>query len=258
MEVAALGRRPGSGPGAPPGRSVGAALCSRGRPAVVRGPPPWAVPLGGEGAAVGSSRPRPRGARVAPPLSFFSASFSPSSSCSRSPSSLSPFSSFPPSSAPSPCLVGAGSPSGPGEAAASVVARGGRPACLDVAGAVGRRVGHTELGKEGRPPPPKPRPARSVLVTTEATVAWLPLDEGPIPVAMDTNEKGMPEDVQVEDPELMGAMSAEEAGDTVGLRGRPGGRGEAGGRESRDVSAVRTGEGALLVTPEGLDRKSVV
>ncbi|TNN88191.1 hypothetical protein EYF80_001407 [Liparis tanakae] len=31
---------------------------------------------------------------------------------------------------------------------------------------------------------------------------------------MDTKEKGIPEEVQVEEPEEMGAMSAEEAGDT--------------------------------------------
>ena len=37
-----------------------------------------------------------------------------------------------------------------------------------------------------------------------------------MPVAMETKEKGMPEDVQVDEPEEMGAMSAEEAGDTVG------------------------------------------
>lgn len=119
------------------------------------------------------------------------------------------------------------------------------------AAAVGRRVGHTVLGKEEMPPPLKPRPARSVLVTTEATVAWLPLEDGPIPVAMETNEKGMPEDVQVEDPELMGAMSAEEAGDAVGLKGSPG---EVGGRdrgrESR-VSVIRTGDKALGMTLQG-------
>lgn len=40
----------------------------------------------------------------------------------------------------------------------------------------------------------------------------------------------MPEDVQVEEPELMGAMSAEEAGDAVGLKGPPGG---GGGRKKR-------------------------
>jgi len=97
-----------------------------------------------------------------------------------------------------------------------VVARTGLTACLLAEAAVGRRVGHTVLGKEGMPPLLNPRPARSVLVTTEATVAWLPLEDGPIPVAMETNEKGMPEDVQVEDPELMGAMSADEAGDAVG------------------------------------------
>lgn len=39
-----------------------------------------------------------------------------------------------------------------------------------------------------------------------------------MPVAMETKEKGMPEDVQVDEPEDMGAMSAEEAGDTVGCR----------------------------------------
>lgn len=97
-----------------------------------------------------------------------------------------------------------------------MVARTGLPACLLAADVVGRRVGHTVLGKEEMPPPPKPRPANNVLVTTEATVAWLPLEEGPIPVAIETNEKGMPEDVQVEEPELMGAMSAEEAGEAVG------------------------------------------
>lgn len=100
-----------------------------------------------------------------------------------------------------------------------MVAWTGLTACLLAEAAVGRRVGHTVLGKEEMPPPLNPRPARSVLVTTEATVAWLPLEDGPIPVAMETNEKGMPEDVQVEDPELMGAMSAEEAGDAVGLKG---------------------------------------
>lgn len=65
-------------------------------------------------------------------------------------------------------------------------------------------------------PPLKPRPARRVLVTTDATVAWLPLEEGPMPVAMETKEKGRPDEVQVDEPELMGAMSAEDAGDTVG------------------------------------------
>ena len=88
-------------------------------------------------------------------------------------------------------------------------------------------------------------------MTTEATVAWLPLDEGPIPVAMETNEKGMPEDVQVEDPELMGAMSAEEAGEAVGFKGSPG---EVGGRdrgrESR-VSVIRIGDKALGMTLQG-------
>lgn len=82
-------------------------------------------------------------------------------------------------------------------------------------------MGQTLLGKEEMPPPLKPSPASKVLVTTEATVAWLPLEEGPIPVAMDTKEKGSPEEVQVEEPELMGAMSAEEAGDAVGLRRSP-------------------------------------
>lgn len=37
-----------------------------------------------------------------------------------------------------------------------------------------------------------------------------------MPVAMDTNENGMPEDVQVDEPEDIGAISAEEAGDIVG------------------------------------------
>lgn len=50
----------------------------------------------------------------------------------------------------------------------------------------------------------------------DATVAWLPLEEGPMPVAMETKEKGIPEDVQVDEPDEMGAMSAEEAGETVG------------------------------------------
>lgn len=87
-------------------------------------------------------------------------------------------------------------------------------------------MGQTLLGKEEMPPPLKPRPASKVLVTTEATVAWLPLEEGPIPVAMDTKEKGSPEEVQVEEPELMGAMSAEEAGDAVGLRRSPAAEGK--------------------------------
>lgn len=39
-----------------------------------------------------------------------------------------------------------------------------------------------------------------------------------MPVAMETKEKGMPEEVQVDEPEDMGAMSAEEAGDTVGCK----------------------------------------
>lgn len=81
---------------------------------------------------------------------------------------------------------------------------------------VGALVGQTELGKEEMTPPLKPRPANSVLVTKDATVAWLPLEDGPMPVAMETKEKGRPEEVQVEEPEEMGAMSAEEAGDTVG------------------------------------------
>lgn len=182
------------------------------------------------------------------PLFFFSESFSPSSSCSRSPSSLSLSSSFSPSSAPSLSLVGAESPSGPGEAKASVVARTGLLACLLAEAAVGRRVGHTVLGKDGMPPPLNPRPARSVLVTTEATVAWLPLEEGPIPVAMETNEKGMPDDVQVEDPELMGAMSAEEAGDAVGFKGSPGEVRGRDRRESRAMSVIRIGKKALLMT----------
>lgn len=65
-------------------------------------------------------------------------------------------------------------------------------------------------------PPLKPRPANKVLVKTEATVAWLPLEDGPMPVAIETKEKGMPEEVQVDEPDDIGAMSAEEAGDTVG------------------------------------------
>lgn len=39
-----------------------------------------------------------------------------------------------------------------------------------------------------------------------------------MPVAIETKENGMPEDVQVDEPEDMGAMSAEEAGDIVGCR----------------------------------------
>lgn len=77
-------------------------------------------------------------------------------------------------------------------------------------------MGQAELGKDEMTPPLKPSPARRVLVTTDATVAWLPLEEGPMPVAMETKEKGRPEEVQVDEPELMGAMSAEDAGDTVG------------------------------------------
>jgi hypothetical protein len=60
------------------------------------------------------------------------------------------------------------------------------PRAVPPAGAAGAQVGHTELGKEEMTPPLKPRPASRVLVTTEATVAWLPLDEGPMPVAMET------------------------------------------------------------------------
>lgn len=75
-------------------------------------------------------------------------------------------------------------------------------------------------------------------MTTEATVAWLPLDDGPIPVAMETNEKGMPEDVQVEDPELMGAMSAEEAGDAVGLKGSRERLGEGTGEEKAEYQPL--------------------
>lgn len=74
----------------------------------------------------------------------------------------------------------------------------------------------TELGREEMTPPLTPSPASKVLVTTDATVAWLPLDEGPIPVAMETMEKWIPDDVQVDEPELMGAMSAEDAGEMVG------------------------------------------
>lgn len=39
-----------------------------------------------------------------------------------------------------------------------------------------------------------------------------------MPVAMETKENGRPEEVQVDEPELMGAMSAEEAEETVGWR----------------------------------------
>lgn len=88
--------------------------------------------------------------------------------------------------------------------------------CVEVGLWVGTLLGQTELGKEEMTPPLKPRPASKVLVTTDATVAWLPLEEGPMPVAMETKENGMPEEVQVDEPEEMGAMSAEEAGDTVG------------------------------------------
>ena len=54
----------------------------------------------------------------------------------------------------------------------------------------GACVGQREPGREEMTPPLKPSPARRVLVTTEATVAWLPLEEGPMPVAMETKEKG--------------------------------------------------------------------
>lgn len=37
-----------------------------------------------------------------------------------------------------------------------------------------------------------------------------------MPVAIETNEKGIPDEVQVDEPEEMGAISAEEAGDSVG------------------------------------------
>ncbi|KAL0600921.1 hypothetical protein AAY473_030800, partial [Plecturocebus cupreus] len=231
VEVTASGSRPGPATLLPPVWSVGTAMRSCSCP----------VLLGDEGAGLGSVWFRSSAVRVTPLFSFFSESFSPSSSCSRSPSSLSLFSSFSPSSVPSLSLVGDESPSGPGEAKASVAARTGLAACLLAEAAVGRRVGHTVLGKEEMPPPPNPRPARSVLVTTEATVAWLPLEEGPIPVAMDTNEKGMPEDVQVEDPELMGAMSAEDAGDAVGWEGSPGKGGkEAEGKAEKHRAVVRS------------------
>lgn len=82
-------------------------------------------------------------------------------------------------------------------------------------------MGPTELGKEEMTPPLMPKPASKVLVTTDATVAWLALEEGPIPVAMETMEKWMPEDVQVEEPELMGAMSAEDTGEIVGWKEKP-------------------------------------
>lgn len=164
-----------------------------------------------------------------PFLSFFSFSFSSSSSSfssspSRSPSSPWPFP-FSPSSPPSALSLAAAAlaslvGSGLGEAGGSVggvwrtpVAEVGLWAALAVVGAL---VGHTELGKEEITPPLKPRPANRVLVTTDATVAWLPLEEGPMPVAMETNENGRPEEVQVEEPEDMGAISAEEAGETVG------------------------------------------
>lgn len=81
---------------------------------------------------------------------------------------------------------------------------------------VGALLGQIELGKEEMTPPLKPSPANKVLVTTDATVAWLPLEDGPMPVAIETKEKGMPEEVQVDEPEEMGAMSAEDAGDSVG------------------------------------------
>lgn len=79
-------------------------------------------------------------------------------------------------------------------------------------------MGQRDPGREDITPPLKPSPAKSVLVTTDATVACPPLDGGPMPVAMETKEKGSPEEAQVEEPELMGAMSAEEGGDTVGCK----------------------------------------
>lgn len=101
-------------------------------------------------------------------------------------------------------------------------------------------VGHTELGKEEMTPPLNPSPASRVLVTTDATVAWLPLEEGLMPVAIDTKEKGRPEEVQVEEPELIGAMSAEEAGETVGWgkEEREGER-EGGGENERESERER-------------------
>ena len=147
---------------------------------------------------------------------FFSSS---SSSC---PSSLSP--SFSSSSSPSlAALFSSDGPSesGPWDAPCSVLDfTVGTDWRVGFCVAWGACVGQTELGKEEMTPPPTPRPASKVLVTTDATVAWLPLEEGPIPVAMETIEKWMPEDVQVEEPELMGAMSAEDAGDIVGWRGK--------------------------------------
>ena len=80
----------------------------------------------------------------------------------------------------------------------------------------GAWVENRDPGREDMTPPLKPRPASRVLVTTDATVACPPLDGEPMPVAMETKEKGRPEEVHVEEPELMGAMSAEEAGETVG------------------------------------------
>lgn len=77
-------------------------------------------------------------------------------------------------------------------------------------------VGQRDPGSEEMTLPLKPSPANRVLVTTEATVAWPPLDGGPIPVAIETKEKGSPAEVQVDEPELIGAMSAEDAGETVG------------------------------------------
>lgn len=146
-------------------------------------------------------------------LSLLSAPFSSSSSSSSSPffspSSSSPFPPFsPPSSDPGLSVSEAG------EDVCSVAGVWRVEAGAGVEG--GGLLGHTELGKEEMTPPLKPKPARRVLVTTDATVAWLPLEEGPIPVAIDTKEKGRPEEVQVEEPELIGAMSAEEAGETVG------------------------------------------
>lgn len=134
------------------------------------------------------------------------------SSCSPSPSS---FSSSPSRAA---WLSSDGlSVSEPWDAACSVLdLAGGTVGRVGFGVAWGACEGQIELGNEEMTPPPTPRPASKVLVTTDATVAWLPLDDGPIPVAMETMEKWMPEDVQVEEPELMGAMSAEDAGEIVG------------------------------------------
>ena len=143
--------------------------------------------------------------------------FVPLSSLASSSSPLSPSSLVFSSPAPS-CGAGVSSEgpsaSGPLGAVCWVVGLAGG----GVVGREGAWVGQRALGREEMTPPPKPRPASKVLVTTDATVVWLPLDDGPMPVAMETKEKGSPEEVQVEDPELMGAMSAEDAGDTVGWR----------------------------------------